>query len=108
MVTGDNIVTAEAIAIDCGIIQNADQPSYKSEDHVMLGKDFWELIGGIKKVSKKDDDGKDVLDDDGEIIWLDELAKQHEFANVYMNLDVVARCRPEDKYAMVVGLIKER
>jgi len=108
MVTGDNKVTAEAIAIDCGIIQNADQPSYKSEDHVMLGKDFWELIGGIKQVSKKDDDGKDILDDDGKIIWLDELGKQHEFNHVYNHLDVVARCRPEDKYAMVVGLIKER
>ena len=74
----------------------------------MLGKDFWELIGGIKQVSKKDDDGKDILDDDGKIIWLDELGKQHEFNHVYKHLDVVARCRPEDKYAMVVGLIKER
>ena len=108
MVTGDNKVTAEAIAIDCGIIQNADQQSYRTEDHVMLGKNFWEKIGGIKQVAKRNDDGKDILDDDGKVIYIDELGAQHEFNAIYESLDVVARCRPEDKYAMVVGLIKER
>lgn len=48
MVTGDNIVTAEAIAKDCGIIEGYDDPSYKSEEHVWLGKNFWEAIGGVE------------------------------------------------------------
>ena len=74
----------------------------------MLGKDFWEVIGGITQVAKTDDDGKDVLDDEGKNIWLDALKKQHEFNNIYESLDVVARCRPEDKYAMVVGLLHQR
>ena len=56
-------------------------------------------------MAKKDEDGKDVLDDKGENIWLDALKKQNEFNYIYEKLDVVARCRPEDKYAMVVGLL---
>jgi len=38
MVTGDNRDTAEAIAIDCGIIANANDPDYDSNKSVMLGK----------------------------------------------------------------------
>ena len=47
MVTGDNKVTAEAIAKDCGIITNYNKPAYLSKEHVWLGKDFWEIIGGV-------------------------------------------------------------
>lgn len=32
----------------------------------------------------------------------------YEFNRIYKNLDVMARCRPEDKYAMVLGLIANR
>jgi len=39
----------------------------------MLGKIFWEKIGGIKQVAKRNDDGKDILDDDGKVIYIDEL-----------------------------------
>ena len=42
MVTGDNIETAKAIAIDCGIIQEGD-----TETLVIEGPDFVEQIGGV-------------------------------------------------------------
>ncbi len=47
MVTGDNIITAESIAKDCGIILNGDDPDYDPSKHVMKGKDFWDKIGGV-------------------------------------------------------------
>jgi magnesium-transporting ATPase (P-type) len=66
---GDNKVTAEAIAKECGIIQGFDSPIYKTEEHVWLGKDFWEYIGGVIKVEKKKD-GK-VVKRDGKPVMVD-------------------------------------
>lgn len=44
MVTGDNIVTAKAIAKNCGILEDKDL----NEKYVcMLGADFQEFIGGM-------------------------------------------------------------
>lgn len=37
----------------------------------------------------------------------DTIANAEEFDKIYPNLDVLARSRPEDKYALVTGL-KER
>ena len=37
----------------------------------------------------------------------DTILNATEFDRIYPHIDVIARCRPEDKYAMVVGL-KER
>jgi len=42
MVTGDNLVTARAIAIECGIIDPKNKKSL-----VMNGADFIEKIGGV-------------------------------------------------------------
>ena len=42
MVTGDNIITAKAIAIDVGIISSNDPSAI-----VMNGVDFIEKIGGV-------------------------------------------------------------
>lgn len=43
MVTGDNQVTARAIALECGILTEG------SDQLVMLGEDFMKRIGGIVK-----------------------------------------------------------
>ena len=46
MVTGDNLITAKSIAVDCGILISADQ---NIQYEVMEGKEFRELTGGLIK-----------------------------------------------------------
>jgi magnesium-transporting ATPase (P-type) len=41
MVTGDNLLTARAIALECGIINPDNKDSL-----VMNGQDFMNLVGG--------------------------------------------------------------
>ena len=52
MVTGDNIVTAKAIAVNCGIISEAEKdiPGICVE-----GPEFYEAMGGLKNKGKKDE-----------------------------------------------------
>ena len=86
MVTGDNKITALAIAKECGIITHDD------ENAVMEGTEFYERVGGlVKKKDKKGEEQEFVRDKD-------------EFIKAWKNLDVLARSRPEDKYLLVTGL----
>ena len=48
MVTGDNKITARAIAKECKIIENGDENSI-----VMEGQQFNQLIGGVKNLMEK-------------------------------------------------------
>lgn len=105
MVTGDNMDTAEAIAVECKIIEDKEKDDYVKEEHVWLGTKFWDRIGGLKEIPKKDSDGKPMLDSFGKTIFYDKVRKMEEFNKIYEKIDVIARCRPEDKYAMVIGLI---
>jgi Ca2+ transporting ATPase len=130
MVTGDNPITAEAIAKDCGIIQGFDKPGYVSKDHVWVGKDFWNHIGGVvckhtgkvksnlpldRKTAEKlyketlltdKNKAKAMLDDKGVPMWrIDVIKNIKAFEEIIPKLDVMARSRPEDKYAMVLGLM---
>jgi len=136
MVTGDNPVTAEAIAKSCGIIKDFElpdgskHPNYKSEEHVWLGKDFWNAIGGVvcKHTGKEKSDlpldkksaeklyeetlktdpekAKAMLDKDGKPMYrIDVIKNMDKFEEIIPKLDVMARSRPEDKFAMVLGLM---
>lgn len=52
MVTGDNLVTAKAIAKECKILEDAGETN---EDCVLEGPDFYRRMGGlICKTCKKD------------------------------------------------------
>lgn len=108
MVTGDNKVTAEAIAKECGIISNGESDDYDVDKQVWVGKDFWNAIGGVVKVEKKDKAGNVVLDDEKNPIKYDVIGNRKVFDSIYKKIDVIARCRPEDKYAMVLGLIANK
>lgn len=47
MVTGDNLLTAEAIAKECGIL-GASYERESSSYEVLEGKDFRAMVGGLK------------------------------------------------------------
>ena len=97
MVTGDNKITAMAIAKECNII-NANTGI--DNDSVMEGPEFFERMGGLvcnncKKMCPCKCD-KDAVDE-----GVKNLA---EFRNIWKSLRVLARSRPEDKYLLVTGL----
>jgi len=106
MVTGDNKITARAIAQECGILNFPDQL-------VMEGVEFMQKIGGVicKKCrntqvchcphDKKKAEKMNLTEKD---IRVDVIDKIDEFKNIIDKLAVIARCRPEDKYALVTGL----
>ena len=97
MVTGDNKVTAMAIARECKII---DDKFEKNADNVMEGPEFYERMGGLVcRTCKKDApcncDPKDVVEG---------VKNINAFRNLWKSLKVLARSRPEDKYLLVTGL----
>ena len=103
MVTGDNIITAKAIAKDIGILTE------DSDAIAMEGPDFVKLVGGI--VCKKcrtnrcdcPTDSKKAKEE-GTEMRIDTIANGDEFDKIKDKLLVLARSRPEDKYCLVTGL----
>lgn len=94
MVTGDNKVTALAIAKQCNII-GTDHP-----DAVMEGPVFYERVGGLYCANCNKDSPCECPDNK-----VDEKVKnKKEFESIWKNLDVLARSRPEDKYLLVTGI----
>jgi P-type Ca2+ transporter type 2B len=95
MVTGDNIETAKAIAIEAGLItrQEANQ-----EYVCMEGRHFREIVGGLKKL-------EDPSNPDGRT--REEIGNKKAFRDVASKLKVLARSTPEDKYMLVTGLRDE-
>ena len=97
MVTGDNKVTAMAIAKECKII---DEKFGINQDSVLEGPEFYERMGGLTcKTCKKDApcacDPKEVVEG---------VKNIKSFETLWKNLRVLARSRPEDKYLLVTGL----
>lgn len=84
MVTGDNLTTAKAIAVQCHLIPAQDKDK---ELVCMEGPEFHRIMGGIIEV-----DGKQ------------QVKNFSEFEKTMKKLKVMARSRPEDKYLMVTGL----
>ncbi|CAD8177614.1 unnamed protein product [Paramecium octaurelia] len=92
MVTGDNIITAQSIAKECGILE---QGRAQQEFEVIEGKKFRELVGGLMTV--KDDEGKEIK----------KIKNMQIFSKISREMRVMARASPEDKYLLVTGLIEE-
>ena len=86
MVTGDNKLTAEAIAKECNIIHSGI-----ANPLVIEGPEFIRRVGGIVKSTVKGEP--------------DKIANMKEFDKIAETLCVMARSRPEDKYALVCGFV---
>ena len=103
MVTGDNIITAKAIAKEVGIIE-------EGKDFIaMEGPDFNKLVGGVvcskcKTLVCPCPTTNKKAEEDGTELRVDTIANGEEFDKIKDNLLVLARSRPEDKYALVTGL----
>ncbi len=95
MVTGDNLVTARAIAKECNII-HPDEEDDDNNGRVMEGPAFYKLIGGVHKNEVKEGKEGDAP--------TETIINGENFDRIYKRLAVLARSRPEDKYAMVTGL----
>ena len=93
MVTGDNIVTARAIAKDVGIITG------KPDELVMEGADFIKIIGGVvcarcrvatcdcaRTVKQAEEQKKELR--------VDTIKNEEEFDKIKDKLLVLARSRP--------------
>jgi len=91
MVTGDNLDTAKAIAIEAGIVSalEADQQYV-----CMEGKEFRELCGGMRKLEDHNDAN----------LLKESIANMRNFKTIEKKLKVLARSTPEDKYMLVTGL----
>ncbi len=97
MVTGDNKITAMAIAKECGIIQGDME---FQNDCVLEGPEFYERMGGLickncKTVPPCECDAKHKNEG---------VKNFNAFKSIRTNLSVLARSRPEDKYLLVTGL----
>ena len=97
MVTGDNLITAKAIARECGILNDE---LVQKPDSFMEGPEFYRRMGGLvcrtcKNMSPCDCERKDVKEG---------VLNLEAFKAIHKNLRVLARSRPEDKYLLVTGL----
>lgn len=85
MVTGDNIITARAIAKNCGIIKEGEELNDKA---CVEGPEFSKAMGGLINEGEENERVKNMK----------------EFRKYIPHLKVMARSRPEDKYLLVTGL----
>lgn len=98
MVTGDNLLTATAIAKECNIISSGQ--NLDAEDVILEGPEFYKKMGGLYcKTCKQDSPCKCPKDK-----IVEGVRNLEAFRSVWKNLRVLARSRPEDKYLLVTGL----
>lgn len=97
MVTGDNKITAMAIAKECNII---NETTGFDNDSVMEGPEFYERMGGLFCKTCK---GNVPCDCDPKKVE-EGVRNLAAFKQIWKSLCVLARSRPEDKYLLVTGL----
>jgi P-type Ca2+ transporter type 2B len=96
MVTGDNKITAIAIAKECGIIKEGEEDQ---QCVCMEGPEFYNFVGGL--VHKDTREPILVMGKEGD---KETVGNMENMKLVRNKLKVLARSRPNDKYIMVTGL----
>jgi Ca2+ transporting ATPase len=97
MVTGDNKITAMAIAKECKII---DDKFGITSDSVLEGPEFYDRVGGLICKTCKGSVPCNCPSDK----VVEGVKNRNAFLPLMKNLRVLARSRPEDKYLLVTGL----
>ena len=109
MVTGDNKITATAIAREVGIIT----PENEKRAIVLEGPEFLRRIEGICCENCRDKEKCDCVKNEDELkkegnegkkVIRHGIKNKEAFNMIWKDLCVLARSRPEDKYALVTGL----
>lgn len=96
MITGDNLLTAIAIAKECHILKEGEEDE---ANVVMIGSEFHEFVGGL--VHKKTREPITIMGAEGDNEVIGNIPNMEI---VRKQLKVLARSRPNDKYIMVKGL----
>jgi P-type Ca2+ transporter type 2B len=102
ILTGDNKRTAIEIGKQAGILSD-------NNALILEGSEFQALTGGIVclscrvKVCECERDLNDAIRKQKKL-RIDTIANPKEFDRIIPYLDIMARCSPEDKYSLVVGL----
>ena len=91
MVTGDKLQTAISVARNANIISE-DIPDDEIQNYVIKGKKFRESVGGLIT---------DITD--GKVSGF-RVGNMEKFKEIIGNIRVLARCSPDDKLLMVIGL----
>jgi Ca2+ transporting ATPase len=113
MVTGDWLSTAVAIAKKCNIIDQTTKT--EGTDIALIGEDFFNRIGGLEcatcnknssdcKCPRTQSQAKKIKDPTKKKLKKDRIRNMEEFKKIAESIRVIARCRPLDKYALVLGL----
>jgi len=97
MVTGDNKITAIAIAKECGIINEGEE--FDNPQVCMEGPEFNEYVGSL--INKNTKERIVVM---GAKPEMEAIGNLENMRTVRQRLKVLARSRPNDKYIMVFGL----
>jgi Ca2+ transporting ATPase len=97
MVTGDNKITAVAIAKECGIINDGEE--LENELICMEGPEFNEYVGSL--INKSTKERILVM---GKEPGIEAIGNMENMKKVRLHTKVLARSRPNDKYIMVFGL----
>lgn len=99
MVTGDNLITAKAIARQCGIL--AKDEGDDDDCVCMEGPKFYEYVGKFKYKDTDEEVQIMGLDNRKQFETVGDLDKMKTIRD---KLKVLARSRPNDKYVIVAGL----
>jgi P-type Ca2+ transporter type 2B len=91
MVTGDKLQTAISVARNANIISE-DIPDDEVNEYVIKGKKFREFVGGLIT---------DIVD--SKVVGF-RVGNIEKFKEIIGKIRVLARCSPDDKLLMVIGL----
>ena len=97
MVTGDNLVTSQAVAVKCNIITQAEMLG----NSCMQGVDFRNKIGGIISCNNC---GETMANCSCGPNCMEAVENPQAFKSMKSSLKVLSRCTPDDKYLLMACL----